>query len=114
VNLPHLIAQGAEAASTPLLLTYGPLGLGWLGMSWFINKLIMLHKSREDELMKRDDARDKLIRDTMGEQAEAYNRVAHAQRGVSKHMLFVVAATGHESLKKLAEMELVRMNTDKT
>ena len=94
------------------LIIYGPLGVGWIGMSWFINKLITLNKEREAEMMKRELARDTLIRDTMSEQAKAYEKVAHAQRGVSKHMLFIVAATAHDSLKQLAEMELTRLNNE--
>ena len=94
------------------LIIYGPLGVGWVGMSWFINKLIKLNREREDAMMAREQARDALIRDTMSEQARAYQKVAHAQRGVSKHMLFIVAATAHDSLKQLAELELTRLNSE--
>ena len=107
----HLLAQVTLNWSDGLII-YGPLGVGWIGMSWFINKLIKLHRDREDAMMGREQARDSLIRDTMAEQAKAYEKVAHAQRGVSKHMLFVVAATADDNLKHLAEMELTRLNSE--
>ena len=59
------------------LIIYGPLGVGWIGMAYFINALMKLHKTREDAMEVREGKRDNLIRETMHEQAEAYQKVAH-------------------------------------
>ncbi len=95
------------------LLIYGPLGLGWMGMAYFINKLMAVHESREQKMMERSKQQDDLFRETMQGQAEAYNRMAHKVGSVSKAFIYVAATYGSESLKEMAKAELARMGVEK-
>lgn len=91
------------------LVIYGPLGIGWIGMAYYINKLTALHKEREDRLMSASDERDSKFQEIMHEQAEAYKSMAHKISGVSKGMVFIAATYGDAALKALAQAELAKM-----
>jgi hypothetical protein len=95
------------------VIIYGPLGVGWIGMAYFINKLIELHKAREASMEVREGKRDTLIRDTMREQAEAYVKVSHKLENVYRGMVYMAATVGHNSIKKMAEDELARMDANR-
>lgn len=87
------------------LIIYGPLGTGWIGMAYFIKKLMALHTAREDAMTAREQAREELYRDTIG----AYNKVAHKLSGVQKYILFLASIHGDKQLSDLAKAELRRM-----
>lgn len=95
------------------VIIYGPLGVGWIGMAYFINTLMRLHKAREEAMEVREGKRDSLIRETMHEQAQAYEKVAHRLGNVYRGMVYMAATYGEESLKKMAEGELARMESER-
>ncbi len=94
------------------LIIYGPLGIGWVGMAYYISRLTVLHKEREDRLLEIARERDQKFQDIMHEQAEAYKSMAHRIGGVSKSFVFIAATYGDAALKAIAQAELARM-TDK-
>ena len=91
------------------LIIYGPLGIGWVGMAYFINKLMQLHADREKKMDAREDTRDTLLRETTHEQAEAYLKVAHKLENVYRGMVYMAAVAGDGSLREMAKGELSKM-----
>jgi hypothetical protein len=94
------------------LIIYGPLGIGWVGMAYYISRLTALHKEREDKLLEIARERDQKFQEIMDKQADAYKSMAHKISGVSKGMVFIAATYGDAALKALAQAELAKM-TDK-
>ncbi len=94
------------------LIIYGPLGIGWAGMAYFINKLMGLHEVREQKMMERAREQEKLFRETMTEMSDAYKSMSHKVGSVAKAFVFVAATYGSESLKATAKEELARMGAE--
>ena len=91
------------------IIIYGPLGVGWIGMAYYINKLTALHKEREDKLLGIAADRDRKFQEIMDKQADAYKSMAHKIGSVSKAFVFVAATYGDAALKAIAQAELSRM-----
>ncbi len=110
---PAFLAEIAHSINpADVVIIYGPLGVGWIGMAWFINKLIKIQTARENKAAAREEARDRLHREMMHEQAVAYQAVAHKLSGFARAMIYQAAAFGEETLKQMAKAELERMGAN--
>lgn len=108
MNLALIIAQINVSWSDGLII-YGPLGTGWIGMAYFINKLMALHKVREDAMTLRETEREAMHRDSIDKLTGAFHANAHKLNGVQKYLLFLATTHGDEKLSALAKSELARM-----
>lgn len=102
-----LFAQVASAATAnwdALLFGWGPLG----GISWWLarqnEKLRKENTAAQDSMRVREEARDKLIRETFHHMGREFSQLSRA-------LIYNAAVHGHGTVKDMAERELARIDS---